>query len=140
VPNAVEEMLRYDAPAQAVGRRALTDLEVRGVAIARGDRVVLSLGAANRDPAQFVHPDRFCVTREANRHLSLSGGAHFCVGAPLARLEAVVAVSAVIERFPQLALAAEPRWRDRTGLRGLSRLAIRPGPARRPVHPVGAGS
>ncbi|MFJ9627210.1 cytochrome P450 [Streptomyces sp. NPDC101175] len=125
VPPAVEEMLRYDGPAQAVGRRALTDLDLHGVRVPRGARLVLSLGAANRDPERFPDPDRFDIARRDNRHLALSGGAHFCVGAPLARMEATVAFTALLRRHPHLRLAAEPRWRERTGLRGLRELRVR---------------
>ncbi|MGW1024028.1 cytochrome P450 [Streptomyces sp. NPDC002577] len=125
VPSAVEETLRYDGPAQAVGRRVLEDIELHGVRIPRGARLVLSLGAANRDPARFPDPDRLDITRGDNRHLGLSGGAHFCVGAPLARMEAVIAFTALMRRHPHLELAAEPRWRERTGLRGLSELRVR---------------
>ncbi|WP_427917228.1 cytochrome P450 [Streptomyces sp. cg40] len=125
VPSAVEKMLRYDGPAQAVGRRALTDLDLHGVPVPRGARLVLSLGAANRDPDRFPDPDRFDINRPDNRHLALSGGAHFCVGAPLARMEAAVAFTALLGRHPRLELAAEPRWRERTGLRGLRELRIR---------------
>ncbi|MEU9345293.1 cytochrome P450 [Streptomyces sp. NPDC048278] len=125
MPSAVEEMLRYDGPAQAVGRRALTDLELHGVPVPRGSRLVLSLGAANRDPDRFPDPDRFDVTRPDNRHLALSGGAHFCVGAPLARMEATVAFTALLRRHRRPELAAEPRWRRRTGLRGMRELRVR---------------
>ncbi|MFG3296851.1 cytochrome P450 [Streptomyces sp. NPDC048179] len=125
VPSAVEEMLRYDGPAQAVGRRALTDLDLHGVRVSRGARLVLSLGAANRDPERFPDPDRFDIARRDNRHLALSGGAHFCVGAPLARMEATVAFTALLRRYPRPELAAEPRWRERTGLRGLRELRVR---------------
>ncbi|WP_405719311.1 cytochrome P450 [Streptomyces sp. NBC_01537] len=124
VPAAVEEMLRYDGPAQAVGRRALEDIELHGVRVPRGGRLVLSLGAANRDPARFPDPDRLDITRPDNRHLALSGGAHFCVGAPLARMEACIAFTALLRRFPRLELTAEPRWRERTGLRGLRELRV----------------
>ncbi|MFJ8493760.1 cytochrome P450 [Streptomyces sp. NPDC094038] len=101
MPSAVEETLRYDGPAQAVGRRAPTDLELHGVRVPRGSRLVLSLGAANRDPDGFPDPDRFDVTRPDNRHLALSGGAHFCVGAPLARMEATIAFIALLRRHPR---------------------------------------
>lgn len=120
-------MLRYDGPAQAVGRRALEDVELHGMHIPRGARLVLSLGAANRDRARFA-AGRLDITRGANRHLALCGGAHFCVGAPVARMEAVIAFTALPRRHPRLEPAAEPRRRERTGRRPLKELRVRAEP------------
>ncbi|MQA00161.1 MAG: cytochrome P450 [Dehalococcoidia bacterium] len=98
-------MLRYDAPTQALVRVATRDVTLRGQRIARGDTLLLMLGAANRDPAQFPEPDRFDITRTENRHLSFGMGIHFCAGAPLARIEGEVALRAILGRFPRLRLA-----------------------------------
>ena len=125
VPQAVEEMLRYDGPVQATVRVAKEPVEVGGVAIAPGALVVCGIGAANRDPAVFLEPDRFDVTRRENHHLAFGFGAHFCLGAPLARLEGELAFRALLERFPRLTLASESvRWRPNPVLRGLLELPV----------------
>jgi pimeloyl-[acyl-carrier protein] synthase len=124
--NAVEEMLRYDSPVQFVGRTLLQDVEIDGRQISRGDQVVGIIGAANRDPAQFSEPDRFDVRRRDVRHLSFSGGIHFCLGAQLARAEGQAAIGSLVRRFPRLDLAgAELEWRDTVTLRGLKALPVR---------------
>lgn len=125
VPPAVEEMLRYDSPAQFVTREVLEPAEVDSVALAPGEAVVLVLGAANRDPARFPEPDRFDVGRTDNQPLSFGAGIHFCLGAPLARLEAQVVFSRLRERFADLEpLVAEPP-RATGFLRGLQSLPVR---------------
>jgi cytochrome P450 len=107
---AIEELLRYDSPSPVTVRAALTDVELGGETIRRGDLVVLLLGAANRDPATFADPDRLDLTRgNSAAHLSFSAGIHFCLGAGLARLEARIALTAVFERFPELRLAGQVR-------------------------------
>src|SRR5690606_8671050 len=92
MPTAIEEMLRYDAPVSRAWRLAGTDVELGGQQIRRGQMVLLMLGAANRDPDQFADPETFDLTRTDNRHLGFGYGIHFCLGAPLARIEAPVAI------------------------------------------------
>jgi cytochrome P450 len=123
-PTAVEEMLRYAPPVQWTGRVATVELELGGRRIAPDQSVVGILAAANRDPDVFDDPDRLDVGRDPNPHVSFGRGIHFCLGAPLARLEAQVALPMLLERFPDLRLAGEPRPRPTWNLRGLSRLPV----------------
>jgi cytochrome P450 len=125
VPSAVEELLRYDSPVQHTGRIALEDLDVGGTRIERGRLVFLMLGAANRDPAAFPDPDALDVTRNAARHVAFGLGIHFCVGAPLTRLEAPIALAALLRRFPRLRLDGGPLvWNPNPTLRGLQSLPV----------------
>jgi cytochrome P450 len=125
VPNAVEELLRYDSPVQRTARITTEDVDVAGHAIAKGTMVVTALGAANRDPAQFPDPDRLDVTRRDPRHISFGYGIHFCLGAPLARVEGQIALGTLLGRAPGLALAeTAPEWRESSVLRGLKRLRV----------------
>ena len=121
---ATEEMLRYDSPVQFSMRIAMADMEFSGVSIPEGSVILAIIGAANRDPEVFDGPDRLDVTRADNRHIGFGGGAHFCLGAPLARLEGRIAITRLIRRFPELALAGEPVARETFTLRGLSRLPV----------------
>src|SRR5690606_622249 len=98
IPSALEEVLRYNSPVQATLRRPTRDVELSGKPIPQGTPVLVWLAAANRDPAQFAEPLRFVVTRTPNRHLAFGMGIHFCLGAPLARLEARVAVEELLKR------------------------------------------
>ena len=130
--SAVEEMLRYDGPTQAMTRIAAEDvrLDEASPMMRTGDRVFALLNAANRDPQVFAEPDRFDVTRGDSRHLSFGFGTHFCLGAPLARLEGQIAVRALAERLPDLTLAIdEPDWSDSLVLRGVKSLPVRFRPA-----------
>jgi cytochrome P450 len=121
----VEEVLRWDPPVQLDGRVALEDIDVGGVTVARGEQAMLLLAAANRDEDHLADPERFDIARTDIRHLSFAFGAHFCLGAPLARAEAQVALGTVVRRFPGLQLAAgELRYRDTLVLRGLEALPV----------------
>jgi cytochrome P450 len=123
--SAVEEMLRYDAPAACVTRIASAPLELAGRRIARGQRLFLMINSANRDVEQFTDPDRLDIGRIENRHLAFGHGPHFCIGAPLARLEAQVAFRVLLSRFEELALTGEPlEWSDNLVLRGVKSLKL----------------
>ncbi len=122
--TAVEELLRYASPVQWTGRVALAELELGGRRIVRSQSVVGFLGAANRDPAVFADPDRLDIGRDPNPNMAFGRGIHFCLGAPLARLEAQVALPMLVDRFPDLRLAGEPEPRPTWNLRGLARLPV----------------
>ena len=127
IKGAVEEMMRYDGPVQLTARHLLEDAQVSGRRIAKGETAILLLAAANRDPEQWENPDSFQVTRpDANRHIGFGNGIHFCLGAPLARVEAQAAVSAMLRRLDELELVEEaPPYTDNFTLRGLARLPLR---------------
>ena len=121
---AVEEMLRYEGPFQRNRRLATEAVELDGHLIQKGQLLVQMLGAANRDPAVFPNPDSFDIERHPNRHVSFGHGPHFCIGAPLARLEAPIAINALLRRLPNLELATdELAWKN-TVFRGLERLPV----------------
>jgi pimeloyl-[acyl-carrier protein] synthase len=125
LPAAVEELLRYDAPVQRTVRIAHEDVELGGRHIDKGSLIVPVMGAANRDPAQFPDPDRLDIGRRENRHVAFGYGIHFCLGAPLARLEGQIVFAHLLRRFPQLTLLTErPPWRRSFTLRGLSALPV----------------
>jgi cytochrome P450 len=123
-PSAIEELMRYDGPTQAMVRVAVEDVEMAGKTIKRGDRIFTMINAANRDPAQFTDPDRVDLRRQHNRHIAFGYGIHFCIGAPLARLEGQLAVPALLRRYPDLALAAEPPWLPSLVFRGVTSLPV----------------
>ncbi len=126
IPAAVEELLRYDSPVQATLRLVLEDTEVNGIPLRRDDNVLLLNGAANRDPAAFDHPDRLDIGRRDNNHVAFGRGIHFCLGAPLARLEGRVAIEVLLERYPSLGLLSErPAFRTSVVLRGLETLPVK---------------
>ena len=130
VPAAVEELLRFDTPVQLDLRGVVEDCEIRGVPLRRGQPVVLALGAANRDPEAFDEPDRLDVTRSRGSNVSFGRGIHHCLGAPLARLEARIALEVLLERYSSLRLLGRrPAFRRAIVLRGLEALAIRAVPA-----------
>jgi cytochrome P450 len=126
IPNAIEELLRYDSPVQASLRIMLEPADIGGVALAKGESVVTLIGAANRDPAVFTEPDRLDIARQQRRPLSFGAGIHFCIGAQLARMEAEVVLETLLRRLPALRLSsrAEPEWRLNFILRGLTALPV----------------
>lgn len=127
--GAVEEVLRYEGPVDITGRVASRDMEVGGCPVGKTQSMTTFLRAANRDPAVFDDPDRFDITRKGRPHVAFGGGSHICIGAPLARLEAQVALVKLFERFPDLHLAdpdAAPVWRTLPFFRGLETLWVAP--------------
>lgn len=124
VSAVIEETLRYDPPVQMVGRIALSDMRVGDVEVPEGDVMMLLLSAAHRDPAEFERPDVFDPDRAPLRHLGFGRGIHYCLGAPLARLEASIALSELAARFPAARLDSEPRYKANVTLRGLSELTV----------------
>ena len=124
-PIVVEEVLRYEPPVQFVGRFALADIEIGGATIPRGSGIRLMLAAGNRDPARFVDPDRFDPDRPDNEHLGFGGGIHYCVGAPLARIEGHAALTALARRLVNPRLVDDPPpYRPNAVLRGPSHLLV----------------
>jgi pimeloyl-[acyl-carrier protein] synthase len=125
VVSAVEELLRFESPSQHTARLAPTDLELGGKAIRKRQAVIAVMGAGNRDPERFPDPNRLDLSRQDNRHLAFGWAAHFCFGAPLARLEGQVAFATLLNRFPDITLESGPIvWRENLGLRGLKALQI----------------
>lgn len=126
--SAVEEYLRYDGPSGALARVAAADLEMGGKTIREGQRLFAFMNSANRDPEAFADPDRFDISREPNVHLTFGHGIHFCLGAPLARLEAQIATTRLAERLPDVRLSGgDPEWHDSLILRGVKRLPVQLG-------------
>jgi cytochrome P450 len=127
INSAVEEVLRYEGPVDITGRIASRDLDIGGCPVKKTQSILLSLRGANRDPDTFAEPHRFDIARKQSPHVAFGGGAHLCIGAPLARLEAQVALPAFFARFPKLRLAnpdAPPRWRSLPFFRGLQELPV----------------
>ena len=125
IKNAIEEILRYDAPVMQSGRTPLEPIEIDGVPIAPGQSITPTLAAANRDPDAHPDPDKFDVTRKDVEHHSFGGGVHYCLGAPLARAEAQIAIGAIVRRFPAMRLGDSPlEWRRVPGFRGLAKLPV----------------
>jgi cytochrome P450 len=125
VRTAVEELLRYDSPVQMTARVALEEISYKGTTFCSGQEVAFLLSAANYDPAVYTEPHRLDITREKNPHLSFGGGIHYCLGAPLARLEGQIAFETLLRRLPKLRLAVEnPVYRDNFVLRGLEALPV----------------
>jgi cytochrome P450 len=121
---AVEEMLRFDTPAQMLTRVIADDAELGGKQLRAGDSILTVVGAGNRDPSVFAEADHLRIDRQPNPHLGFGAGLHYCVGAALSRREALVAFPALLDRFPNLRLAGPPRWRDTIVLRGLESLPV----------------
>jgi cytochrome P450 len=125
IESAVEELLRYESPSQHTARIAPENTELGGKRIAGGDAVIAIMAAANRDPRRFKDPDRIDLVRDDNRHLAFGWAAHFCFGAPLARIEGQIAFAKLARSLPNLALATEDLvWRENLGLRGLKSLTV----------------
>jgi cytochrome P450 PksS len=128
IHSAIEELLRYTSPVDmATERFAREDVAIGGVTIPRGDQVLAVLGSANRDERQFSHPDTLDITREPNKHLAFGQGVHYCLGSPLARLEAQIAVNTLLCRLPNLRLKGAPEslhWRKGLFIRGLEQLPL----------------
>ncbi len=123
--TAIDELLRFDGPVQHTVRVPLQPVCYGDVEVAAGTTVMTVLGAANHDPAMFADPDDLRLDRpNAGRHLAFAAGIHYCLGASLAKLEATVAITSVIRRFPDVALAGEPHWRDRLTIRGVDQLPL----------------
>jgi cytochrome P450 PksS len=128
IVSAVEELVRFESPLDiATERYASEDMQVGGSAIARGDLVLAVIGSANHDERRFVDPERLDLGRSPNPHLAFGNGVHYCLGAPLARLEGQIAINTLVQRLPRLRLAVAPgalRWRRGVFLRGLERLPM----------------
>ncbi len=124
VAGVIEETLRYDPPVQLIGRVAAEDMTIGPVTVPKGDSMLLLLAAAHRDPDLVEHPDVFDPQRPTIRHLGFGKGPHFCLGAPLARLEATIALTALTTRFPRAELAAEPTYKQNVTLRGMAELPV----------------
>src|SRR5262249_21186378 len=128
LPAAVEELLRFCSPvATSTLRYAAADIAVGGVVIPKGDMVLVVITAANRDPARFPSPDALDITRADNKHLAFGHGIHYCLGAPLARLEGEIALGTLLRRMPDLRLGVAPKaltWRPSLVLRGLATLPV----------------
>jgi cytochrome P450 len=122
--TAIEEMLRYDSPLHLFERTAKEDVEVAGVRLRAGQKIAALLGSANRDPAAFPGADDFDIARDPNPHIAFGAGIHFCLGAPLARLELSVTVPRLFERLPALHVAGEPERRDTFVLRGYHSIPV----------------
>jgi cytochrome P450 len=122
--DACDELLRFDPPLHVFTRFVLEDLEISGIALRKGQVVQLLLGSANRDPARFHNPDRLDFVRGGQGHVAFGAGIHFCVGAPLARIEMAEAFSTLFARLPQMQLAAPPAYADRYHFHGLSELRL----------------
>ena len=125
LPSAIEEVMRYDNPVQITYRSALDNAEINGKVIHKGDLVNTIIGSANRDSTRFTNPDHFDIARSEGRHLGFGLGIHFCIGAPLVRLEAEVAFETILYRFPKLRLATDDlQWQEHPIFRGLKSLPV----------------
>lgn len=122
LPRAIEELLRYDTPLQMFERWVLDDIEIDGQVIERGAEVALLFGSANRDPERFARPDTLDLSREDNPHITFGAGIHFCLGAPLARLELAASFGELLRKAPALRMTAEPEWQPGYVIRGLKEL------------------
>lgn len=124
LPTAIEEFMRYDSPLQLFERTATEDVEIGGITVERGQKIAALLGAANRDPAVFAEPDTFDVGRADNPHITFGAGIHFCIGAPLARVELQATFGALLDRTTTFELGGEPVRRPEFVIRGLQTLPV----------------
>jgi cytochrome P450 len=124
LPSALEELLRFYTPLSLFERWVLEPIEIEGVPIPRGGEVALLFGSANRDPAAFERPDELDLARDPNAYLSFGAGIHYCLGAPLAKLELGIAFETLLRRLPNLELVEPPRWKPTFVLRGLRALRV----------------
>ncbi|MFE0509954.1 cytochrome P450 [Streptomyces sp. NPDC058964] len=127
VPSAVEELMRYDTPLQLFERWVLDEIEIDGTTIPRGAEIAMLFGSANHDPAVFTDPERLDLTRRNNPHISFSAGIHYCIGAPLARIELAASMTALLRKAPTLTLTAEPHRKPNFVIRGLGGLSVEVG-------------
>ncbi|MGA5203444.1 cytochrome P450 [Streptomyces variegatus] len=127
IPSAIEELMRYDTPLQLFERWVLDEIEIAGTTIPRGAEIAMLFGSANHDPTVFRDPSALDLTRTDNPHISFSAGIHYCIGAPLARIELAASMGALLERAPTLRLAAEPERKPNFVIRGLEGLAVEVG-------------
>lgn len=124
LPNAVEEMLRYEPPAMTSSRWVSEDMDFYGKQLKQGQFAMIALGGANRDPRVTPDPDRFDIGRKPVKHLSFASGSHYCIGAPLARLEGITAIRMLLKHLKHPNLLEEPQWNNSIALRGLQSLRI----------------
>jgi cytochrome P450 len=138
LPNAIEEVLRYRSPVQALFRKTTREVSLHGQTIPAGSFVMPMIGSANRDPKHFAEPDRFNIARDPNPHLAFGHGPHFCLGAPLARLEARIALDDLLSRLTDVRLASDEPWppREAFHVHGPTRLPIRFEPVLQPAAHV----
>ncbi|MEU9155843.1 cytochrome P450 [Streptomyces sp. NPDC048417] len=127
VPTAVEELMRYDTPLQLFERWVLDEIEIDGTTIPRGAEIAMLFGSANHDPEVFHRPGELDLTRSENPHISFSAGIHYCIGAPLARIELAASMTALLEKAPTLSLAEEPQRKPNFVIRGLEGLRVTSG-------------
>jgi hypothetical protein len=126
LPSAIEELLRYESPSQHTARLATDDMVLGGKQIQKRQAVIAVFAAANRDPERFPDPDKLDLRRTDNRHVAFAWGAHYCFGAPLARIESQIAFETMLRRLPNIQLQPQELvWRENLGLRGLTSLLIR---------------
>ncbi|MFE6282544.1 cytochrome P450 [Streptomyces sp. NPDC057877] len=124
VPSAIEELMRYDTPLQLFERWVLDEIEIDGTVVPRGAEIAMLFGSANHDPEVFRAPEALDLTRQDNPHISFSAGIHYCIGAPLARIELAASMTALLEKAPTLRLAEEPRRKPNFVIRGLEGLSV----------------
>jgi cytochrome P450 len=128
IESAVEEFLRYDSPVQFTARVVKQTTEIGGQKIHKGQHVMLMLGAANRDPLKFIHPDHLDISRQENKHLAFGHNIHYCIGAALARLETQIAITTVLQRMPNIRIeqieSMPLKWQENLSFHGLKSLPV----------------